>query len=660
MAQRIDAAVWWRPVAGALAVGGVAVLALRLRSRRRKPENQRGRVVVLGLGYCGSAVARYLAQEAGFEVVGTVRSEADPVNTRAGVRSIILDGGSSCREELVEALRGAVAVIATAPPGEAGDPFLADVTLAAALLEAGRAGTTMIYLSSVGVYGDQGGRLVTEETPPAPVTARAKRRLAAEDAWRSMDFGRLAIVRLPGIYGPGRGPMAKANEGNMLIVKEGHVFSRIHVDDLLQLCKVLVERANSRCDADTAFWKEGAVNIINCCDSEPAPQHEVSALAYKLLGRKVPDPVPFDIADLSPMQRSFYEESRHMGNAKMLDIVGSLRYPSYREGLPACLGAGSPGSYVVALVASGLATATRLASPRTWLGLLLSSRKVTRIALVDNGSLKPEATLSLRRLARGLEDLAKERGERICVEAVSARYSDRIPARDLGGRKGEVMSGWLAKLQKMGCRDRVLLLPLLIGPSTTVTGSMPDAARAAPEIEIEICPPLVCLCPALFTVGLSGAAEMAGMLSDRLEAITTADWKGEQGVVLLCDHGSPVKRVAAAREAVRVALERRLGFEVMGCCMERREGPDFDFNGPLLEDALAEQPKGSHVAVALLFLQEGKHAGPGGDVLTIVAGVAEKRPDLKIATTSVLAGHPGLLELLLRRTEKAVPVRLFP
>merc|ERR1719424_1747360 len=143
---------------------------------------------------------------------------------------------------------------------------------------------------------------------------------------------------------------------------------------------------------------------------------------------------------------------------------------------------------------------------------------------------------------------------------------------------------------------------------------MPAAARAIPNLgEVSLAPCLVCKCPVIMEPGAIGATEVAGMLADRLASTEAADWTGEKDFVFVCDHGSPVARVAAAREAVREELERQLKRKVTGTCMERRDGPEYDFNGTLLEDHLMALPQGARAAVALLFLQEGRHAGPGGD-----------------------------------------------
>jgi len=652
-----------RPLAGALVCSGAVVAgALAVRASVHKSRPVGGpRVVVLGLGYCGCAIARELSLSLRCEVSGTTRGRPPPGDIRSvGVQGLDMSDVGT----LSAKLRDANVIVATAPPGDAGDPFLAVDKIREAVGAAAAGGGLIIYLSSVGVYGDQGGELVTEGTVPAPKTARAKRRLAAEEQWRATigvaTAARLAIVRLPGIYGPGRGPLAKAREGNTRIVKEGHVFSRIHAEDVALFCGALVEKMPHGVST-VGLWACGGCEVFNCCDSEPAAQHEVTALAYELLGRPVPPGVPFDSAELSAMQRSFYEESRHMDNKKILNLLGTLRYPSYKTGLPACLeqeaAADSKGFFLLTVLGSIVQRANRTVS-----GVFARKAACTRVALIDNGSLRAEATLSLRRLAADLTKLSEASGLPMHVEAVSARFADRVPERELDGRPAEILPGWLQRVSAESPGSRVLLLPLLVGPATTLTKTMPSAARAVSGLEVEIAPSLVFLCPALAAPGASGVSEVAGILVDRLAELPRSLAGTEETrplQILLCDHGSPVERVASAREAVRKELSKQLGMSVTGCCMERREGPDYDFNGPLLEDVLPSLPQGARVAVALLFLQEGKHAGAGGDIATIVAGVQEKRPDLQILTTPVMAGHPSLLKLLLQRSEQGVPLRLW-
>eukprot|EP00929_Paragymnodinium_shiwhaense_P015268 TRINITY_DN123330_c0_g1_i1.p1 TRINITY_DN123330_c0_g1~~TRINITY_DN123330_c0_g1_i1.p1 ORF type:complete len:699 (+),score=183.45 TRINITY_DN123330_c0_g1_i1:90-2186(+) len=680
-------------VCGAVAAA-YAVQHLR-RSRWHRLRAGKKSIVILGYGYSGGEIGRALIgagaaedAESEFRIVGSSRSGLPREDVRAGVEPIILgsaDAAAAAKavERLAQEIRGAHVIIATAPPGaDKGDPFLVEPLLNDAIQDAARRGTLVIYLSSVGVYGDQAGKPVSEATPPAPKTVRAKRRLAAEEAWRSLPVKRLAVVRLPGIYGARRGPLEKAREGNERIVKEGHVFSRIHVDDIAGLCEKLIESASSPQRIAALFGGDEPVLLVNCCDSDPAPQHEVSALAYQLLGKKVPPAIPFEHAELSAMARSFYDESRLMTNQKFRDIVGSLKYDSYKTGLPACLAEEQRQLEKQAAAGVGAGRLLRrcgelgaalLAAPAAL--LRSSERDIIKVALIDNGSLRAEATLSLRRLAAAVQAKARVENPSVYVEAVSARFADRIPAKDLEGVPAKILPGWLDGLAAQKFSGKVLLLPLLIGPSNTLTQTMPSAGRAVPNLEVEISPSLVCQCPALYTQSATGADELADILHERLGALgkpppgarklatngnSAAPTDASLHHVLICDHGSPVQRVTAAREGVRRCLEQKLGQKVLGVCMERRDGPEFDFNGSLLENVLVEMPQGATVSVALLFLQEGKHAGPGGDIAGIIAEAKEKRPDLHVETTSVMAGHEGLVDLLLLRMKKAIPLRLFP
>jgi len=484
----------------------------------------------------------------------------------------------------------------------------------------------------------------------------------------------LAILRLPGIYGPFRGPLAKAREGNARIKKDGHLFSRVHVDDVVRASAALLKSSSAAStdgQRDRAFlWEAGPISVINCCDSDPSPQHEVSALAYEVLGRPVPPALPFESADLSAMQRSFYDESRRMSNDKLLKLVGTLHFASYRTGLQACFDEERASSATSSLRVDFRAPLFTAVARTKWFLARIFGAATLRVALVDNGSLKPAATLSLRALAAELEVRARRASSgatSVRVEAVSARFSDRIPSRDLNGKHAEILPSWLQRVANEGrSRQQIVLLPLLIGPSDTLTKAIPAAARAQPGLNIAIAPSLVCLCPAICNLEATGAVKMAEILQGRLADISSPTLGGDNSDdassninILLCDHGSPIPRVTAAREAVRAELARLLARDVSSCCMERREGVEFDFNGPLLEDALHSLPMGAVAFLALLFLQEGRHAGPGGDIANIVAGVQEKRPDLTIKTTKVIAGHPLLPDVLVQRMEKAVPLRFW-
>ena len=150
-------------------------------------------------------------------------------------------------------------------------------------------------------------------------------RVAAEADWQSLDLP-LHIFRLAGIYGPGRGPFAKVRNGTARrIIKDGQVFSRIHVDDIAQVLAASIRHPNP-----------GA--IYNLCDDDPAPPQDVIAYAAELLGLPIPPAVAFENADMTPMARSFYAESKKVRNDRIKhELRVRLIYPDYRRGLQTML-----------------------------------------------------------------------------------------------------------------------------------------------------------------------------------------------------------------------------------------------------------------------------------------------------------------------------------
>ena len=272
-----------------------------------------------GHGYSAQALARLLLPQ-GWRVIGTTRDPGKAEALRAqGVEPLVWG-----RDDAGPALHAATHLLSSVAPTEAGDPVLdafgeAIAGIAPRLDWAG-------YLSTTGVYGDHGGAWVDEDTPLAPTTTRGQRRVAAEAQWQAIPGLPLHIFRLAGIYGPGRGPFAKLREGTARrIVKPGQVFSRIHVDDLAQALAASISRPDP-----------GA--IYNICDDDPAPPEDVIAFAAALLGLPVPEAVPFDAAEMSPMARSFYAESKRSSNRRMKEELGvRLRHPDYRSGLTALL-----------------------------------------------------------------------------------------------------------------------------------------------------------------------------------------------------------------------------------------------------------------------------------------------------------------------------------
>lgn len=273
-----------------------------------------------GHGYSAQAFGRLLLDR-GWRVFGTTRSPEKADRLRAeGVVPVVWPGS-----DMSLALSQATHLLISAAPDDDGDPVLAE--LAGEIARRAEDLDWVGYLSTTGVYGDHQGGWVDESTPLAPSTKRGHQRVVAEAQWRSlaeMSGLKLHIFRLAGIYGPGRGPFAKVRAGTARrIVKPGQVFSRIHVDDIAQVLLASVDRPDP-----------GAV--YNVCDNEAAPPEDVLSHAATLLGRELPPEEDYATAEMTPMARSFYAESKRVRNNRIRHELGvDLIYPTYREGLAA-------------------------------------------------------------------------------------------------------------------------------------------------------------------------------------------------------------------------------------------------------------------------------------------------------------------------------------
>lgn len=272
------------------------------------------RLFILGLGYS----ARHFVRRFGgafSHVAGTVRDPAQR-NDLAGIEMHAFSGSAPVGETASH-VRDADVLLVSIPPG-GGDPA---ITAFGDVLAAGH--RKVVYLSTIGVYGDHAGGWVEESTPPQTTLDRARMRVAAEQAWTNTAQGDVAILRLAGIYGPGRNALATLRAGTARrIIKPGQVFNRIHVDDIASAIMAAVHHRGG--------------GIWNVCDDEPAPPQDVIAYAAKLMGVPPPPEEPFETAEMSAMARSFYAGSARVSNAKAKRELGvTLAYPTYRHGLDA-------------------------------------------------------------------------------------------------------------------------------------------------------------------------------------------------------------------------------------------------------------------------------------------------------------------------------------
>ncbi|MBZ9697094.1 MULTISPECIES: SDR family oxidoreductase [unclassified Mesorhizobium] len=271
-------------------------------------------VFIFGAGYSGTAFAR--ANRGTASIFGTTRSEEKfEALRKAGIVPLLFDG--KLTNEIGDALEKTTHLVVSVGPEEAGDPVLN----AAREAIAGMPALEWIgYLSTVGVYGDHGGAWVDETAACRPVSKRSVMRVEAERAWLRLgeDIGRpVAILRLSGIYGPGRNALVNLENGTARrLVKPDQVFNRIHCDDISGALWLLISGNRG--------------GIFNVTDDEPAPPQDVVAYAAHLMSVEPPPEIPFDSAQLSPMARSFYGENKRVANAAIKAAGYRFRFPDYR------------------------------------------------------------------------------------------------------------------------------------------------------------------------------------------------------------------------------------------------------------------------------------------------------------------------------------------
>ena len=268
-----------------------------------------------GHGYTAQALTPHL-NEKGWTVFGTSRSKDNFSDIEKSGAIPILWGS----DELRSVIKEAALVLSSVAPKDGNDPVIQmygeDLKENSSQIEwAG-------YLSTIGVYGDTKGEWVNESSPLKPSTDRGIARVNAEKKWLENNFLPSHIFRLGGIYGPNRGPFQKVLQGKAVkIIKPGQVFSRMHIQDIVQTLLASISKPNP-------------YSIYNLCDNEPAPPQDVLSYAAKLLNVDQPPTVRFETANLSEMARSFYAENKRVSNQLIKSELGvKLMYPNFKVGL---------------------------------------------------------------------------------------------------------------------------------------------------------------------------------------------------------------------------------------------------------------------------------------------------------------------------------------
>lgn len=266
--------------------------------------------------------------------------------------------------------------------------------------------------------------------------------------------------------------------------------------------------------------------------------------------------------------------------------------------------------------------------------------------LVDNGSLRAASTINLRAIAHAL---SREAGQ--AVVPVSLLHSSAVDPGEMGGIPAEILERALLRRLERGENDFVIL-PLFFGPSLALTSYLPKRLvalrRKHPELRVRIA-------PCLFDLRHGTDQRLAQIVCERvLEEIEA----GEKPPVVLVDHGSPAPEVTYARNFIAGQASVLLAGKIArlgAASMERREGDEYRFSEPLLENLLRTDGfNRGKVIIAMLFLSPGRHAGPGGDVAEICQAAEQESPGLHTRITGLIGDHPSLITVLLDRLREGL------
>ncbi|WP_120498348.1 SDR family oxidoreductase [Kiloniella sp. EL199] len=284
-----------------------------------------------GLGFSALIFARRM-MSLGWKVSGTIRPDSDKdkgKRERLESEGIVIHNfeRSLPLADASTVLGDVTHILSSIPPGKEGDCVL---QLHAAEITKSKNLEWIGYLSTTGVYGNRDGGVVFEDDPLDPSSPRSEQRAQAEKEWLALSEASdipVHIFRLAGIYGPGRNPLVSLKSGKVKqrIDKPGHIFSRIHVEDIANVLEASVNSPR-------------AGRIYNVCDNAPEEPSKVTTYASQLLGIDPPPLVSFDEAEMSPMAQTFWLDNKRVDNSRIVNELGvKLDYPDYQSGLKSLL-----------------------------------------------------------------------------------------------------------------------------------------------------------------------------------------------------------------------------------------------------------------------------------------------------------------------------------
>ncbi len=286
------------------------------------------KLFIFGYGYTAAFLVAALKRDprAHWTIIGTTRDREKLDQLKAvGIKTYLLNEHGGLGDPLAM-MAGTTHMLISTPPDDRGCPVYNILEEQIATIETIE---WLGYLSATSVYGSREGAWVDESSEARPISKRGSRRLKAENQWlkahKEYDIPS-HIFRLTGIYGPRRSGLDAVRAGrSRRIRKEGHVFNRIHVEDIAQTLLASMSKPNP-------------ASIYNVSDNLPAPSWEVITHACKLVGVEPQPIIDFEDADLAPITRSFYADNKRVKNERIKEELGvRLKYPSYKEGLVQCL-----------------------------------------------------------------------------------------------------------------------------------------------------------------------------------------------------------------------------------------------------------------------------------------------------------------------------------
>lgn len=288
---------------------------------------ERRHVLIIGCGYVGQRLALRLADN--YDVTAVVRSTASATALeRLGLRAVAMDLDRVRTATRIPEKPLQAATFYLAPPQNSSE---SDLRLNRFLQLATMPPEVFVYMSTTGVYGDAKGALVDESTRVDPQTDRARRRVSAEEmtrVWCTESRVRRVVLRVPGIYGPGRLPLDRLRNGEPTVhPDDAGISNRIHVDDLVEVCMIALANREAR-------------GVYNVTDGNSISATDFLDRLAAIAGLPQAPRVSMDEAQLtfSPERLSFINESRRVSNERMLRHLGvQLRYADVDAGIRASL-----------------------------------------------------------------------------------------------------------------------------------------------------------------------------------------------------------------------------------------------------------------------------------------------------------------------------------